>query len=438
MMARSLNVWINQALVGVLTEQNNLWSFTYSSLWLAHDSAYPLCPGLPLQAEPHVDGASIRPVQWYFDNLLPEEGQRALIAEAAKISQADAFGLLEHYGAESAGSLTLLAPGHTPAPGDYQPLPDPVLAERIRKMPKVALAAQAQKRMSLAGAQHKVAVTLDGSILLEPTGNAPSTHILKPDHPEQRFAHSVINEYAIMSLARRVGLTVPNVQRRYVPQPIYLVERFDRRRTPQDTLRLHAIDACQMLNIDRVFKYSAGSVPVLRDLAEACTLPAVAKAALFNWLVFNVITGNTDAHLKNLSLMATPQGYQLAPFYDLLCTAIYQTRMFDKPDWPDDVAMAWPIVGVSRLSDIETDTLIEAGGQLGITATTSRNLLARMIKAVQRHTPLLFQQLHEESQAMSRERPELRATLAGEARLLRGIEHTVIRETLERLAGNGG
>jgi len=28
MMALSLNAWINQALVGVLSEQNNLWSFT--------------------------------------------------------------------------------------------------------------------------------------------------------------------------------------------------------------------------------------------------------------------------------------------------------------------------------------------------------------------------------------------------------------------------
>jgi len=73
-MARELYVWINHTQTGVLTEQNGLWAFGYSQEWLSNPEAYPLCPGLPLQTEKHVDGATVRPVQWYFDNLLPEKG----------------------------------------------------------------------------------------------------------------------------------------------------------------------------------------------------------------------------------------------------------------------------------------------------------------------------------------------------------------------------
>lgn len=97
--------------------QRFIWQFQYQRGWLDTPGAYPLCPSMPLQAEPIEDGGSQRPVQWYFDNLLPEEGQRQLLARDARIDAADAFGLLGYYGAESAGSLTLLPPEVTsPAP----------------------------------------------------------------------------------------------------------------------------------------------------------------------------------------------------------------------------------------------------------------------------------------------------------------------------------
>lgn len=110
-MERALNAWINQTLVGTLRESNGLWAFCYSEQWLADPFSHPLCPLLPLQSEEHCDGATTRPVQWYFDNLLPEEGQRQLIAKAAHVAIEDAFALLQHFGAESAGSLTLLPHG---------------------------------------------------------------------------------------------------------------------------------------------------------------------------------------------------------------------------------------------------------------------------------------------------------------------------------------
>ena len=359
MNGRSLRASINQTEVGTLREVGGLWSFQYAADWLGDPKGFALSPHLPLTAEPLLDGASTRPVQWYFDNLLPEEGQRVLLAGDAKLDTADAFGLLAWYGAESAGSVTLLPPGaglHTAEP--LRQLPDDALETRIRKLPKVPLTHAAIKRMSLAGAQHKLAVVLLDGTLFEPAGATPSTHILKPDHPDEDYPHSVINEWFTMRLAKRLGLDVPDVHRRYVPSSLYVIDRFDRIPEGKGWQRRHAIDACQLLGLDRSFKYSQGSMENLAALANACRSAAVARSRLFGWLVFNVLVGNSDAHLKNLSFLVSHEGVQLAPFYDLLSVATYDSPAFDKSGWPAQTQLAWPILGVRHFSDIRRGLLL--------------------------------------------------------------------------------
>lgn len=41
------------------------------------------------------------------------------------------------------------------------------------------------------------------------------------------------------------------------------------------------------------------------------------------WVMFNYLTGNADAHAKNLSVLIDERGFRLAPFYDLLCVRAY-------------------------------------------------------------------------------------------------------------------
>lgn len=123
-----------------------------------------------------------------------------------------------------------MLPPETEVPSNevLRPLPDEALEERIRQLPKAPLTHAAIKRMSLAGAQHKLAVVLQDEGLFEPAGSTPSTHILKPDHPDDDYRHTVINEWFVMRLAKRLGLDVPEVHRHYVPSPVYLIDRFDR------------------------------------------------------------------------------------------------------------------------------------------------------------------------------------------------------------------
>ena len=108
-----------------------------------------------------------------------------------------------------------------------------------------------------------------------------------------------------------------------------------------------------MLGLDRHFKYQAGSLERLAELARLCVAPAVTRTRLFNWLAFNVLVGNTDAHLKNLGFLVSPRGLTLAPCYDLLSTAVYESRAFDQQRWPDATTLAWPILGENRLAAID-------------------------------------------------------------------------------------
>lgn len=129
---RELLASIGDIEVGRLRDQGNIWSFQYSSDWLASGDAFDLAPSLPMQKATIVDGATERPVQWFFDNLLPEEQAREVLAKEAAVASSDAFGLLAYYGKESAGAITLLAPGEIQSgESGYRRLTDQALHERI-------------------------------------------------------------------------------------------------------------------------------------------------------------------------------------------------------------------------------------------------------------------------------------------------------------------
>jgi serine/threonine-protein kinase HipA len=430
--SRTLQAWINERKVGELRDENGIWSFVYTPQWVNADDGYALSPALPRQPDPIVDSSSTRPVQWYFDNLLPEEGARTLLAKDAKVDVADAFGLLAYYGAESAGSLILTVGDSEPNVSGERQLTAPELQARIQKLPKISLTSGAAKRMSLAGAQHKLAVIYRDGAIFEPIGRTPSTHILKPNHPDGDYPHSVVNEYFVMRLAGALKLDIPNVHRRYVPAPIYLIERFDRRQNGKVIERIHVVDACQALNLDRQFKYAEGSVERLRELAERCTVPVAARLKLYSWLVFNLLVGISDAHLKNLSFLVTERGIQPAPCYDLIAVGVYDTIALSKGNWPA-TPLAWPLCGQTTFGGLTRATVLEAAAALGIGNETANRLLNAQLGRIETLARDLLSNLEAENTGLVAERAELAATLGGETRCLRTLIEVVIREMVAKL-----
>src|SRR5690554_2422464 len=417
---RRLDVWLDAQKIGELREQGNLWAFEYESAWQA--SGFDLSPALSRANGEIVDGASLRPVQWFFDNLLPEEGSRRLLAQNANLDPADAFGLLQYFGPESAGALTLLAADLTLPDPRLEPLADAALSARIRALPRLPLSEGAPKRMSLAGAQHKLAVVLHEGRLWEPVGSAASTHILKPDHERvDDYPHSAANEWFCMRLAAACGLPVPAVGLRQVPEPVYLVRRFDRQGEGLDARRLYALDACQALSLDAVFKYREATADRLVELVSLCRRPAVTRIALLRWQLFNLLIGNGDAHLKNLSFLPKPDagGMELAPHYDLLSTAVYRA-----PHWAD-AELVMPM-GVARtFGEVRQRDVVAFGAALGILEQASLRQLQQLAGRFREHAPRLVE---------AYEAGEHGTPWAGEVRLLRQIVHGVAEDTLRRLS----
>lgn len=435
---RELKVWLNDQQVGTLASQDDIWQFQYSPAWLAHEKCFALAPVFELCAKAWVDGSDTRPVQWYFDNLLPEEQLRSALAKEAHIAEADAFSLLAYYGAESAGALVLVGMGQALPEKGWQALPYDKLNGRILHLPQVTLNQAAPKRMSLAGAQHKMVVGYRDGRLYEPLPGTASTHILKPESQSPHYPHTVVNEFFCMMLARRVGLDVPGVHLLYVPSPVYVVDRFDRV-TPlgDETQRLHIIDTCQLLNKSREFKYERASVDTLALAIERSNQKAADRLRLFDWLLFNFLIGNGDNHLKNLSFYVDHDGVRLAPAYDLLCTAVYETRAFSEmPLWPR-TQLAMSICGVSHFDKVSRDVMLQAAKAIGVPPSIANRKMDAMLKVIIRAADDLIEKIEgrQNLNVLVSDRNAAMVAWAGEMRLLRAIRHNVLSQTVQQLQG---
>ena len=442
---RSLNVYVDDRHVGTLYEGNSLWAFAYEPAWVAWERSFDLSPALARGELRHEDGGTSRPVQWYFDNLLPEEQLRTSVAQEAGIKDPeDAFALLSYLGAESAGSLTLLPPG-VPLPAEFilRELTNESLSQRIRGLPRQTLSRGAPKRMSMAGAQHKMLVVVKGAALFEPVGATPSTYLLKPDHPDtSTYPASAFNEFITMRLAHAARLSVPRVEMRYVPEPVYLVERFDRlvdkkslvttdRLSVPKIERLHTIDACQLLNKDRLFKHSGATLEALCQVIDRTTNKLATRLGLFRWLVFNILTGNDDCHLKNLSFHVRPDGIWLAPHYDLLCTGSYHTQTFadERATW-SQVRMTFPLPGATTFGEVSLSAVLAAARQLGVPEPVARRIVKEVTSRVEKAFATL---VAEHEVARDSTPPERAVYTAVEGRLLRVLHYITLKDMLQRL-----
>lgn len=444
MRPRILQVQVNDRTIGWLLDINDIWMFHYSVEW-SGNSAFSLSPALARTSHAILDGSSNRPVQWYFDNLLPEEELLKVLAKQAALPFQDAFGMLRHYGAESAGSLVLTPLAAPRAQTGLRPLDASDLNRRVQALETVPLTAESPKRMSLAGAQHKMVVVWAGKDLFEPLPGTPSTHILKPNSKWRAYPHSVINEYFVMLLAKEVGLTVPVVARLYLPEPVYLIERFDRKvhsldpaQVPVSIDRLHIVDTCQLLNASRVLKYDQATVQTLLRVVKASRSPLNTRQRLFQWLVFNVLVGNSDNHLKNLSFMVSPGGIELAPHYDMLSTAAWDTKGYadGQARWPA-TPLALPLAEAQSFNQVTYTALLQTGATLGLNTKVASRLLDSLLDRVEKMAPLLLQQLCDNNSANSRKAdlfvtapPTIRG---GETQLLRTIYHVIIKEMLQQI-----
>jgi serine/threonine-protein kinase HipA len=270
-------------------------------------------------------------VKSFFSNLLPESAVRKLISKQLGISDKNDFMLLKRIGGECAGAISILPESEMPESPDqykYRSLSDMQLTDLIMQIPRrPLLAGQEGIRISLAGAQEKLALFYKDPDFYIPTNGAPSNVILKP--AMAHFQSSIENECFCMMLANSVNLNVPPVSIiRKESQQVLLIKRYDRYLDNDVLKRIHQEDLCQAMGLSHELKYQVDGGPGLKACFDFVRMysanPIKDLQQLIEWVFFNFLIGNMDAHAKNLSFMYQGKQIRLAPFYDMMCTNIYK------------------------------------------------------------------------------------------------------------------
>lgn len=263
-MARTLEVYLHQERVGQLIQDDHgQMVFDYAESWLTNPQAVALSHSLPLRPERYTRNEC----RGFFSGILPEAGKREMVARNLGISARNDFAMLEQIGGECAGAVTFMPEGEPlPARDDhYRELTEQELARILQELPHRPLMAGEQGvRLSLAGAQDKIAVHVSDERISIPLGGAPSTHILKP--AIERFEGLVFNESFCMQLAAAVKIPSARVSVHQVQGIDYLlVARYDRTHDETGTVhRLHQEDFCQALGFVSETKYQAEGGPGLK------------------------------------------------------------------------------------------------------------------------------------------------------------------------------
>ena len=368
--------------VGTLDVEKGQWGFTYSTGW----SDYALSPNFPVATKKYEDTANDKPVEWFFENLLPEGRLRDLIATRDRIDPRDTWALLVRHGQDTAGALSLIPEGLAAAakeillPLSQEALQEKIKASRARNLP--LMASWEEIRMSLAGAQEKLGLHIDatGAMFL-PEGSAPSTHIVKPENASADFPYCPANEFFCMRLAHELKVPVPAVGLMHLPEPLYVIERFDREPAEKNGekgavrtfRRIHQIDLCQALGVAPSKKYESEGGLGLHHLFGVLQggfmdRPIVAANAVVQWIAFNYLIGNLDAHAKNIAFLMRGQKAAVAPFYDMLCVEAYLPRQ----------PMAMSIAGENKPGWVEGAHWDAMAYEAGVAPRLVRGVLSRM------------------------------------------------------------
>ena len=323
----SLPVYFEQRLVGTIDVNKNGPGFTYDADWIGLRGAFPISLTMPLKSERIVSDIFLP----WAANLLPENDQLRTLGQILGMARSDVIGLLSAIGGDTAGALSFGQPART-ASVQWRPVVNSEDLERlIEELPnKPFLVGEEGVSMSLAGAQTKLAVSIDDSgRVCIPMNGSPSTHILKPDAPQ--LLGGVQNEAFCLTLAKRVGMPTPEITTgRAGERAFLLARRYDRTNVGGRWRRLHQEDYCQALGKPPSAKYESNRTgipgPTLGDMFEVTRehMPPTDTVRLLDMAVFTVLVCNTDAHAKNYSILIRGSGASLAPIYDVMCGDVWE------------------------------------------------------------------------------------------------------------------
>ena len=261
-----------------------------------------------------------RVVPPFFSNLLPEGHLRRYLADRAGVNPQREFFLLWMLGQDLPGALSVHPmEGEALPPGAAEDKPSNVRPNAYR----FSLAGVQLKFSALENANKRGGLTI-------PAEGVGGSWIVKL--PSQQFAGVPENEFSMMTLAKMIGMDVPNINLidiaaiNGMPEGIgelkghaLAVSRFDR--TTEGPV--HTEDFAQVFGVFPDNKYKSASYASIGRVISTETSDA-GTAEYIRRLVFSALIGNGDMHLKNWSLVYPDRRTAtLSPAYDLVSTIAY-------------------------------------------------------------------------------------------------------------------
>ncbi|NED12322.1 HipA domain-containing protein [Streptomyces sp. SID9124] len=405
--------------IGTLHQRGDYTRFVFNETYLNSSQR----PVLGLHFEENLTrpyAAALRLPQW-FSNLLPEGPLREWIAQDRGVALDREMELLAQVGHDLPGAVQVM-----PAEGPDEAWEWPEnSAGQLSGSGHIPI--DSPWRFSLAGVALKLSMLDRGDRLTVPAAGEHGDWLVK--FPDYRHADSPLNEYAMMSLARAVGVEVPEVRLLHrdeldrVPDRMwpngehwaYAVRRFDRvlnkSRTP-----VHIEDFAQVRNKypGPHEKYQSSFETVAAIAYRGQDRNALREAA--RRIAFSVTIGNGDAHLKNWSLLYRDQRIPtLSPAYDLVSTVFYKPT-----DEPEDLGLK--ISGSKRFSAVRLKSFATLESRidrrLGRSEADLEGIAADTISQVRMHWP------------------DYKHLLAGNSALMNGIDDWIAAQTRSLLRIN--
>lgn len=227
-------------------------------------------------------------------------------------------------------------------------------------------------RMSVPGVQAKLSVHLErrnGADRLTLVGMG-GDWILKL--PAEMWPELPESEHFCMWLARHCGIDTEDfaLVRLRSGALAFLARRMDR--TPHGPL--HMEDFCQITGRLTEEKYRGSMEQVGKALRAVSSAPGLDALRFFRLAVFCFLSGNSDMHLKNFSMLRNAEGtWNLSPAYDLVPVRILMPS--------DREELALTVNG--KKANLRRADFEHLATSLGLSETQSTRAIARICKAFQ-------------------------------------------------------
>lgn len=258
----------------------------------------------------------------FFAGLLPEGRRLEVLPRSLKTSPDDEYSMLLAVGHDCIGDIQVVADDADPDEKMPSPSLDRPQDVSFDEILESSLSQGFLSRdKSIPGVQNK----LSDSMISLPVGKGIGGAILKLNPSGHPLV--VENEAFVLDMGRAAGLGVPiaTVVRDRNGRSGLVVERFDRERSKNGTVRRIAQeDAVQLASRLPADKYRMNTKEVFEVVLNIATAKPVTAEKLLRQYAFSYVVGNGDLHAKNISVYFEPDGiWSLTPAYDLVSTLPY-------------------------------------------------------------------------------------------------------------------